>query len=151
MKIAEALLLRADLKKKVASLRERVAANAVVQEHEKPHEDPISLIKEAVGVLEQLEALALQVDAANQKTTLSDGRLLAAAVAHRDTLSQRHSLLQAAIAASRKEPDRYSMKEIKWVATLEVGKLQKQSDDLAKQIRELNAAIQATNWQADIE
>ena len=73
------------------------------------------------------------------------------AVAHRDTLAQHHSLLQAAIAASRKEPDRYSMKEIKWVATLEVAKLQKQCDDLAKQLRETNAAIQATNWQADID
>jgi hypothetical protein len=43
------------------------------------------------------------------------------------------------------EPDRYSMKEIRWVA-----RLQKQSDDLAKQLREINAAIQGTNWQADI-
>jgi chaperonin cofactor prefoldin len=48
------------------------------------------------------------------------------------------------------EPDRYSMKEIRWVATLEVARLQKQSDDLAKQLREINTAIQATNWQADI-
>lgn len=150
MKIAEALLLRADLKKKLVSLRERIAANAVVQEKETPHEDPAKLIKEAVAVLEELESLILRIDAANQTTTLPDGRLLAAAVAHRDTLAQRHSLLQAAIAASRKEPDRYSMKEIRWVATLDVAKLQKQSDDLAKQIREINAAIQATNWKADI-
>ena len=135
MKLAEALLLRSDLKKKLASLRERVAANALVQEKEKPHEDPAKLIKEAVGVLAELEAI---------------GRLLAAAIAHRDTLAQHHSLLQAAIAASRKEPDRYSMKEIKWIATLEVAKLQKQCDDLAKSLREINAAIQSTNWQAEI-
>lgn len=151
MKIAEALLLRADLKKKLASLRERVAANAVVQEKEKPHEDPARLIKEAIGVLGELEEIALRIDRANQATKLADGRPLAAAIAHRDTLAQHHSLLQSAIAASRKEPDRYSMKEIRWIATLEVGKLQKQCDDLAKQLREINAAIQATNWKADIE
>ncbi|MBM3953288.1 MAG: septicolysin [Planctomycetes bacterium] len=151
MKIAEALLLRADMKKKLASLRERIAANAVVQEKEKPHEDPAKLIKEAVGVLAELEEIALRIDRANQATKLADGRALAVAVAHRDTLAQHHSLLQAAIVASRKEPDRYSMKEIKWVATLEVAKLQKQCDDLAKQLRETNAAIQATNWQADID
>jgi len=151
MKIAEALLLRADLKKKLASLRERVEANALVQEKERPHEEPSKLIKEAIAVLDELEELGLRIDAANQKTKLSDGRLLAKAVAHRDTLAQHHSLLQAAIAATRKEPDRYSMKEIKWVATVEVAKLQKQSDDLAKQLRETNAAIQATNWRADIE
>jgi hypothetical protein len=151
MKIAEALLLRADLKKKLASLRERIAANAIVQEKEKPHEDPARLLKEAIGVLAELEEIGLRIDRANQSTKLTDGRTLVAAVAHRDTLAQHHSLLQSAIAASRKEPDRYSMKEIKWVATLEVAKLQKQSDDLAKQLRETNAAIQATNWQADIE
>lgn len=151
MKIAEALLLRADLKKKLASLRERVAANALVQEKEKPSEDPARLIKEAIGVLGELEDVGLRIDRANQSTKLADGRFLAAAVAQRDTLAQHHSLLQSAIAACRKEPDRYSMKEIKWVATLEVAKLQKQSDDLAKQLRELNAAIQATNWSADID
>lgn len=150
VKLAEALLLRSDLKKKLASLRERVAANALVQEKEKPHEDPAKLIKEAVGVLAELEAIGLRIDAANQSTRLPDGRLLAAAIAHRDTLAQHHSLLNAAIAASRKEPDRYSMKEIKWIATLEVAKLQKQCDDLAKALREINAAIQSTNWQADI-
>ena len=151
MKIAEALLLRADLKKKLASLRERIGANALVQEKEKPHEDPAKLLKEAVGVLGELEEIGLRIDRANQATKLADGRPLAKAVAERDTLAQHHSLLQAAIAASRKEPDRYSMKEIKWVATLDVAKLQKQCDDLAKHLRETNAAIQATNWQAEIE
>jgi hypothetical protein len=37
MKLAEALLLRADLQKKIASYRERVVANAVVQDKDKPH------------------------------------------------------------------------------------------------------------------
>lgn len=151
MKIAEALLLRADMKKKLASLRERIVNNAVVQEKQKPHEDPARLLKEAVGLLGELEQLVLRIDAANQRATLPDGRLLAAALAERDSLAQHHALLQAAIGASRKEPDRYSMKEIRWVATLEVAKLQKQADDLARRLREINAAIQATNWQVEID
>ena len=44
MKIAEALLLRADMQKKLASLRERVGNNAVVQEGVAPHEDPAKLL-----------------------------------------------------------------------------------------------------------
>ena len=40
MKLAEALLLRGDMQKKLASLRERIGQNAVVQEGEQPHEDP---------------------------------------------------------------------------------------------------------------
>ena len=42
------------------------------------------------------------------------------------------------------------MAEIKWVATVDVSKLQKQSDDLAKRLREVNALIQETNWRAEL-
>src|ERR1700722_5716989 len=97
MKLAEALLIRADMKKKLASLRERVAGNAVVQQDETPHEDPMELIKVANGVLEELEDLVLRIDAANMATTLPDGRSLAMLIAHRDKLAQQHSLIQVAI------------------------------------------------------
>jgi hypothetical protein len=151
MKLAEALLLRSDMKKKLASLRERIAANAVVQEKEKPQESPAQLMKEAAGILGDLEGLVLQINAANAASKASDGRSLAQLVARRDTLVQQHSLLQVAVQGARKEPERYSMKEIKWVATVDVAKLQKQSDDLSKKIRELNALIQETNWRVEIE
>jgi ABC-type phosphate transport system auxiliary subunit len=151
MKLAEALLLRSDMKKKLASLRERIANNAVVQQGEKPHEDPAKLLKEAVGVLDELERLTLLVNAANLRAKLDDGRTLAQVLARRDHLAQQHALLQTAVNATKKEPDRYSLSEIKWVVALDVAKLQKQSDDLAGKLRELNARIQQANWQVDIE
>ncbi len=40
MKLAEALIIRADLQKKFASLRERVGVNCKVQEGETPSENP---------------------------------------------------------------------------------------------------------------
>jgi hypothetical protein len=43
------------------------------------------------------------------------------------------------------------MKGIKWVATVDVAKLQKQSDDLARQLREVNGKIQEANWGVEIE
>ncbi len=150
MKLAEALLLRADVQKKIASLRERVVANAVVQEGDEPHEDPSKLMNEAVGAMEELEELVARINRTNLETKLVDGRTLTRAIAKRDTLVQHHALVQAAIAGSRKEPERYSVREIKWVATLKIGKLQKQADDLAKKIRELNAKIQEVNWQTDL-
>src|SRR6266436_3901096 len=97
MKLAEALRLRSDMKKKLASLRERIATNAVVQEGEKPHEDPAKLLKEAHGVLGQLERLALAINAANLKHKLPDGRTLATLIARRASLVQQHSPPQAAI------------------------------------------------------
>lgn len=81
MKLAEALLVRADAKKKLASLRERIAANTLVQHGEKPHEDPGKLMKEAVGVLDELESLSLAVNAANLRYKLADGRSLAELIA----------------------------------------------------------------------
>ena len=40
MKLAEALIIRADLQKKSASLRDRIGTNCKVQEGESPSEDP---------------------------------------------------------------------------------------------------------------
>jgi hypothetical protein len=151
MKLAEALLLRADMQKKLASLRERIAKNAVVQQGDKPHEDPAKLLDEAFGVLKEFESLVWGINKANLDNTLPDGRSLTQAIAHRDTLVAQHSLIQYGIANSQKEPARYSMAEIKWVAILKVASLQKQSEDLSKKIRELNAAIQETNWKAELE
>ncbi|MCE9556860.1 MAG: DIP1984 family protein [Planctomycetes bacterium] len=150
MKLAEALLLRADMQKKLASLRERIGQNAVVQEGEAPHEDPDKLLHQAFGVLSDLQQLVAKVNAANMASKLPDGRALAVAIGERDTLVRQHALISAAIDASKKEPDRYSVREIKWVATLDVAKLQRQLEDLAKQIRELNALIQQANWGIDL-
>lgn len=150
MKLAEALLLRADIQKKIASLRERIVANAVVQDGEKPHEDPNELLMAAFGAIADLEALVTKINEANLAIMLPDGRTLTAAIAHRDSLKTKHAMLVAAIAGSRKEPERYSAREIKWLATMEVSKMQRQADDLAKQLRELDGRIQETNWKGEI-
>jgi hypothetical protein len=151
MKLAEALALRSDLQKKLASLRSRVGNNAVVQEGTKPHEDPAALMKEAFGVISQLTRLVGQINAANSRIKLPDGRTLTMAVADRDELTQKHSLIQHAIDNSSKQPDRYSMAEIRWIAAVDVAKLQKQLEDLSKKIRELNLTIQEVNWNHQLE
>ena len=43
MKLAEALNLRADLQKRIAQLKERLANNVKVQEGDSPAEDPKAL------------------------------------------------------------------------------------------------------------
>ena len=151
MKLAEALLLRADMQKRVAALKERIVANAVVQEGEAPSEDPNALLLEATGALGDLESLVTRINRANLGAKLPDGRSLTEAIARRDKLVQQHAILTAAAAGSRKEPDRYGVREIKWVATMDVKKLQRQLDDLAKNLRELNGLIQQTNWRVEID
>lgn len=150
MKLAEALLLRGDVQKKLASLRERISRNVLLQEGNAPHEDPNALLQEAMMVIAELEALVVKINVANLGNRLPDGRSLTAAIAFRDSLMQRHAVLQSAIGATQKEPDRYSVREIKWVAAVDVGMLQKQSEDLSRQIREINARIQESNWLIEI-
>jgi hypothetical protein len=150
MKLAEALLLRADLMKKLASLRERIVANAVVQEGDEPHEDPKELLSEAFGVMDELAELVARIHETNLTAKMPDGRTLTRAIVERSRLESHHALLVASLAGTKKEPDRYGVREIKWVATLKVPKLQKQADDLAKKLRELNAALQETNWKVTL-
>lgn len=116
MKLAEALALRADIQKKIAALRIRVARSAMVQEGVKPAEDSAKLLKEAMGALDELKELLIRINITNSRARLPDGRNLTEAVAQRDVLISQHSLLNGAIEASQKEPDRYSNSEIKWVA-----------------------------------
>ena len=150
MKLAEALLIRADQKKKLLSLRERIAQNVRIQEGETSAETADDLIAQAFALLKEHQLLTLQIDRANAKAKLADGRQLADALAERETLVQQHSLLLAAIAATRQKADRYSYREIKWVVQVNVAALQKQADDLSAKLRELNARIQEANWQIDI-
>jgi len=146
MKLAEALLIRADQKKKILSLRERIAKNALVQEGSQPHEDAAMLIRECFCVIAEEKALALRIDAANAKGALADGRPLPEALAERDILKQQHATLKQAIDATHKQVTHYSAREIKWLPQIDVATLQKQMEDLAVKIRELNARIQQANW-----
>lgn len=150
MKLAHALILRGDLQKRLASLRERLARNALVQEGSEPHEDPASLLAEAKATIAQLEGLVVSINKVNLESRLPDGRSLTAALAHRDALVQQHSLLASAIAAAQKEPDRYSVREIKWKSAIDVKALQRSAEQLASLIRDQNALLQETNWQIDL-
>ncbi|WP_370681961.1 DIP1984 family protein [Comamonas sp. GB3 AK4-5] len=150
MKLAEALLLRADQKKKLASLRERIARNAIVQEGEQPKEKVADLLAEATSTLQEQQKLVRTINAANEAAKLADGRLLADLLAQRDMLVAQHSLLSCAIDATHKDVDRYSQREIKWVPQIDVASVQKQADDVSRKIREVNVTIQAANWQIDI-
>lgn len=150
MKLAEALMLRADLKKKLASLRERIARNALLQEGEVPQEKIEDLLAQATSALQEQHTLVRRINATNASAKLADGRLLADLLAQRDMLMEQHSLLVSTIAATHKEVDRYSQREIKWVPQINVASLQKQVDDLSRTIREVNVAVQAANWQIDM-
>lgn len=151
MKLAEALLLRADIQKKLASLQARAQKYAFVQEGEQPAEDPQVILQEVEAVANEFQRLVYNINRTNLRNTVKTGETLTEALALRDVLVLRHRILQGVIDASSKPPERYGVKEIRWVATVDVGQLQALVDRLAKQIRELNAAIQEAGWRVELE
>lgn len=150
MKLAEALILRADVQKRIEQVKQRLLANARVQQDEKPAEDPKKLLPELEGLLKELESLVKRINKTNSTTDLAKGVSLTEALATRDVLLlKRKAYADLANAASLRQ-DRYSRSEIKFVSTVDVTKLQKTADDLSKQYRELDAAIQALNWNTEL-
>ncbi len=146
MKLAEALLLRADMNKKLASLAERIKINCRVQDGDEPGEDPQKLMNTAFRILQEMEALIIRINRTNIGCKLPSGKSMMESIAERDRLNSQHRLLKEATAAGRIENIHYSNTEIKWKSVLKVDALEKQADDLSKKIRELNAAIQEANW-----
>jgi len=65
MKIAEALILRADIQKRIAQLKTRLNNNAKVQEHEEPTENPQLLLTELDNLISQLNDLIIKINKTN--------------------------------------------------------------------------------------
>jgi hypothetical protein len=150
MKLAEALILRADLQKRVEQLRGRLQKSAVVQEGEQPPENPPALFAELDSILAQLEMLISQINRTNLRSALPDGTTLTDALARRDVLRMRVSVLQSVADTAASITDRYGRAEIRKLPTVDVATLRQQSDALARQARELDTAIQAANWTNDL-
>ena len=150
MKLAEALLLRSDQQKKLASLKQRINANVLVQDGDEPSEDPNELLKHVFALTQETQKLVYIIHQTNALAKLTDGRSLLAVLTQRDELVERHKILTTAISNTHHEPDRYSSREIKWRKVIPVSSLQKQADDISAKLRDLNVLIQATNWQVDL-
>ena len=149
MKLAEALQERADLNRLIEQLRVRIQANALVQDGEKPAENPERLIKEMEDWLRRLEYLIRQINLTNAQT-LSEGESLTALIARKDVLKVRLSALRDITYSASQTVHRARNTEIKIVSTVNVEKLQKQADAAAKELRLLENRIQQANWLTDL-
>lgn len=150
MKLAEALVLRADTKKRIEQMRSRLRSSALVQEGEEPPEDMGELLAELSRLLEQMTDLVQRINRTNLQAALPDGKSLTTALAERDTLSLYHSVLESTATAATPTFDRAARAEIKKVATIRVADLRRQLDELARQRRELDTSVQAANWTIDL-
>ena len=150
MKLAEALILRADCQKRFGQLKSRLHTNAKVQEGDAPAETPQDLIAELGRVSAELLDLIKRINRTNATTAFAGTLTISDALAERDVLMlQRAAYVELAQNASISH-DRYSRSEVKYVATINVAGIQQHADELAKNYRELDTRIQELNWQTEL-
>ncbi|WP_430593167.1 DIP1984 family protein [Humidisolicoccus flavus] len=152
MKLAEALLERADLQKRLEALQSRVIANASFQEGEEPAEDAGELLQECERTLAALETLVTAINLTNSNARASDGRTLTSLLAARESLRTWHSILiRAADAAAGSWSQRQMRSELRQMSALPVKSIRAQGDEVARQLRELDVLIQRSNWETDLQ
>ena len=150
MKLAEALILRADAQKRIEHLKQRLIRNAKVQEGDAPAEDPTELLAELERLADDLTGLIQRINRTNGRTIL-DGAALSDALARRDVLGVRQAVFRDLAQAATVDHGRYSRSEVKFVSTVAVAAIQRRADDLARERRELDARIQEINWTTELE
>jgi len=149
MKLAQALILRADTQKRLEQLKGRLLDNAKMQENERPSEDPKLLLKELDRLSDELFRLILAINLTNSSAKF-EGTSLTEMITKKDTLSQKASVLRDFAKSASQKVDLYSNSEIKILSSVDVVTLQKQIDELSKEIRELDMKLQEANWQVDL-
>ena len=150
MKLAEALIIRADYQKRIEQLKQRLLRNAKVQEGDKPAEDPAELLQEMERISGELVLLIQRINATNAATPLENGMTIAEAIAIRDVLRLKHGVYRDLAQAATITQDRYTKSEVKFKSTVSVPEIQKQADVWAREHRELDAKIQASNWNTEL-
>ena len=149
MKLAEALQERADLNRKIDELRARLQNQALVQEGEKPAEDPDALLREMTESLDRLEYLMRQINKTNGVYTV-EGETLTALIARKDMLRLKQSVYRDIVHAASQSTSRARNTEIRILPTVNVVQLQKEADALSKALRLVDNRIQQANWMAEL-
>ena len=150
MKLAEALILRADRQKRLEQLKQRVVGSAKVQEGEEPPENPQELIAEIERVADELLDLIQRINQTNTLTEVTLSRSLSDTLAERDILMVRRTIYADLAKAASIVQARTSRSEVKFKSTVSVPNVQKRVDDLSEAYRETDAVIQEMNWKTEL-
>lgn len=150
MKLAEALILRSDLQKRLEQIKDRLKKNILVQEGDSPAEDPEDLLKEFFNLQNDLVDLIKRINHTNHMTEFTDKLSLSDALADRDALLEKRAVLASMASDASFKMDRYSKTEIRYISTIDVKQIQQAVDQTSKEYRELDTKIQGLNWIIDL-
>ena len=149
MKLAQALQERADLNARIRQLNGRLTNNALVQEGEKPAEDPARLLAELNDCVARLEELMTRINLTHAKTKIG-ADTLTSLIARKDALHLRLSAYRSLIDAASRTAARAARTEIKILSAVSVPSLQKEADAMSKQLRTIENTIQENNWLTEL-
>lgn len=146
MKLAEALVNRSDLQRKIAQLKLRLERVVKVQEGEEPAEQPLALLQELEQAVKDQAELVRAINRTNSSVAFDEKWSIADALAERDKLLSLRKLLSDLLEQASITQERYSRSEVRFQRTIDVADIQKRVDDLSKAYRELDFRIQEKNW-----
>ena len=149
MKLAAALMRRADLQTQINELQMRLNNNARVQEGETPAEAPADLLAALDAAITEQETLIAQINLTNAQT-VSEGKTITEMIAHRDALLQKSRIMRGFLDEASNLAPRYSKTEIRIESTVNVRKLQKDLDAVATEIRLTEERLQELNGTAEL-
>lgn len=149
MKLAEALQERADLNRKIEQLGVRLNNNAIVQEGEKPAENPEDLLKELNESIEKLENIIAKINKTNCETII-DGKSITELIAKKDCLMVKLEAYKRLACTASQIAHRVGRNEIKILSTVDVKEVQKKIDSIAKELRITDNKIQEMNWKTEL-
>lgn len=150
MKLAEALIQRANNQKRLEQLKQRILRNALVQEGDSPAEEPMPLVRESEQISAELVALVQRINRTNSSTDMEGEVTVADAIARRDGLRTRATLYRELAAAATVTTNRYSTAEIKFRPAVSVEDMQRQADEYAREYRDLDLRLQELNWAIEL-
>lgn len=150
MKLAQALITRADMQTRMRELQQRLCDNAIVQEGETCAEDPNEMLSELEALSAKLEKLIVAINLTNAHVE-QDGETLTAMLARRDCMKQRIGALNEVIRCASMTGERARGSEIKILPAVPVRELRANLDRQSAELRCLDMRIQELNWTSELE
>ena len=147
MKLAEGLLLRADLMKKIEHLQNRIRPVLIVSDDKLPQEDPVELLAKLRKAIEDLKVLVIRINKTNNDTPVEGEGSLMEALAKRDALK----MLSEKLRNIRYAAQINNSGETNLKTTIDIKKLQIEMDQTGRAFREVDSKIQEINWLTELK
>lgn len=147
MKLAEALLLRSDLLKKIEHIQNRISPVLIVSGDKKPQEDPAKLLAQLRTTIQDLEALVIRINKTNNENNIKGEGSLMEALAKRDSLK----MLSEKLRNIRYAAQINNSGEANLKTTIDIKKLQTEMDQTGRAFREIDSKIQEINWLTELK